>query len=394
MPGAVPVPVPEPSHKAGQTLPKPSVISVLGQAFSINSDSIFVAPSATLIPGGPAITISNTPVSLAPSADEVVVGSKTYVQNSAPAPATAVLPLGETSITANSASDFIVGSQTLKPGGVITIAGTRISLPAGSSYVLVGTSTVSLIDLPAKQGQSGILTFAGESYTADASNGAIVIEGQTLTPGGAITVAGTRIALSPTAAYAVIGASTIPLQEGNPNGILTLARSEYTATSGSYTISGQTLTPGGTITVSGTRISLSPSSPTTPYAVIGSSTIPLLPTTSGPDFLTVGGKIYTANSFTEFMIAGQTLTRGGAITVNGVPITLAPAATDAVVGTSTVGVGGYIMSGFNGEQGSGDGGNGSVVEFLGGAQGRGNEVLERALRAFGVVLVAVAILAP
>ena len=106
----------------------------------------------------------------------------------------------------------------------------------------------------------------------------------------------------------------------------------------------------------------------------------------------IGGQIYTANSLTDFVIAGQTLTPGGSIVVNGTPISLPPGATDAVVGTSTVGVGGYIMSGFNG----GDGGNGSVVQFLGGARG-GNDLLERALRAtcltFGALLGAVAILA-
>ena len=77
--------------------------------------------------------------------------------------------------------------------------------------------------------------------------------------------------------------------------------------------------------------------------------------------MTVGGQIYTANSLTDFVIAGQTLTPGGSITVNGTPISLLPDVTDAVVGTSTVGVGGYIMSGFNGDKGSGGGGNGSVV---------------------------------
>ena len=369
---------------------------MLGQAFSLNSDSIFVAPSATLIPGGPPITISDIPVSLAPAADSVVVGSNTYVQNSAPASPISVLPLGDTSITANPASDFIVESQTLSPGGAITIAGTPISLPAGSSYALVGSSTVSLISLSAKQDQPSVLTFAGQRYTADPSNEAIVIEGQTVTPGGAITVAGTRIALAPTAAYAVVGPSTIPLQ-ATSNAVLTFATSAYTATSGTFTIAGQTLTPGGIITVSGTRISLSPSAPATPYAVIGSSTFQLAPAnTVGLHLLTIGDQLYTANSLTDFVIAGQTLSPGGAITVNGTLISLPSDATDAVVGTSTVGVGGYILSGFNGDRGSGNGGNGSVVQFLGGAKG-GKDGLERARRAtwlaFGVVLGLVAVLA-
>lgn len=390
MPGAVPLPVPEPSAGVGHDQHKPSIISVLGQAFTANSDSVFVAPSATLIPGGPPITISNTLVSLAPSADAVIVGTSTYAQSSAPAPTVAVLPIGDTYITANSASQFIIGSQTLTPGGVVTVAGTPISLPSGSGYALVGSSTVPLIGSPAITNSPSLLKFAGQTYTANSNNGAFVIGGQTVTPGGAITVAGTRIALAPTAAYAVVGISTIPLQGNSPD-VITFAGSTYKPTSGSFTIGGQTLTPGGAITISGTLISLSPVSPT-PYAIIGSSTFPLASATTGPDLLTFAGQIYTANSLTDFVIAGQTLTPGGIITISGTPISLAPAATDAVVGTSTVGIGNYIMNGFGSGGQSGVGGNGSVVQFLGEGQGR-NKLLERALRtiwlAFGVVLGAV-----
>lgn len=390
VPGAVPLRVPEPSTGVGQDQHKPSVISVLGYAFTANSDSVFVAPSATLIPGGPAITISNTLVSLAPSADAVIVGTSTYARSSAPASAVAVLPIGDTAITANSVSQFIIGSQTLTPGGVVTVAGTPISLPSGSGYALVGSSTVPLIGSPAITHSPSLLKFAGQTYTANSNNGAFVVGDQTVTPGGAITVAGTRISLAPTAAYAVIGTSTIPLSGNSPD-VITFAGSTYKPTSGSFTIDSQTLAPGGAITVSGTVISLSPASPT-PYAVIGSSTVPLASATPKPDLLTFGRQVYTANSLTDFVIAGQTLTPGGVITVSGTPISLAPAATDAVVGTSTVGIGGYIMNGFNGGGDSGIGGNGSVVQFLGEGQGR-NRSLERALRtmwlSFGVVLGAV-----
>ena len=55
--------------------------------------------------------------------------------------------------------------------------------------------------------------------------------------------------------------------------------------------------------------------------------------------------------------------------MDGTPLSLAPTATDAIVGTSTVGIRGYIMNGFNGAGNSGSGDNGSVVQFLG--EGRG-----------------------
>lgn len=122
-----------------------------------------------------------------------------------------MLPLGETSITADSASQFIIGPQTLSPGGSITIAGTPICMPSGSSNALVGSSTISLIGTPAITKSPELLTFVGQTHTADPNNGAFVISGQTVTPGGAITVAGTRIAVAPTDGYAVLGTSTIPL---------------------------------------------------------------------------------------------------------------------------------------------------------------------------------------
>lgn len=89
-----------------------------------------------------------------------------------------------------------------------------------------------------------------------------------------------------------------------------------------------------------------------------------MPATVGPDLLTYGGQVYTANLPTDIVIAGQTLTPGGLITAaDGTPISLAPAATDAVVGMSTIGIRGHIMNGFNGRGESGARGNESVVQF-------------------------------
>ena len=41
----------------------------------------------------------------------------------------------------------MVGSQTLTPGGVITVSGTRVSLAANDSAAVVGTSTEGLAPL-------------------------------------------------------------------------------------------------------------------------------------------------------------------------------------------------------------------------------------------------------
>jgi hypothetical protein len=52
--------------------------------------------------------------------------------------------------------------------------------------------------------------------------------------------------------------------------------------------------------------------------------------------LTLGTETFTANSLSQFLVAGQTLVPGGpAITVSGTPISLAPGATAAVVGSNS-----------------------------------------------------------
>lgn len=53
--------------------------------------------------------------------------------------------------------------------------------------------------------------------------------------------------------------------------------------------------------------------------------------------------------------------------MGGTTVSLAPSATQAVVGTSTEALGPYIVGGL----GAGPNGTGGVVPFLGGAEGRG-----------------------
>ncbi|MCJ1380810.1 hypothetical protein MMC17_003919 [Xylographa soralifera] len=151
---------------ASSTTTNPPVISIDGQSFTAKSASVWVAGTATLTAGGAAITISNTVVSLAPSASFAVVGSSTQVlpqTQSSPTPYILTLPgmtltivptavaisekiftFNSSTYTANSASDFVIGSQTLVPGAVVTVSGTPISLGPGATDVVVGTTTEAL----------------------------------------------------------------------------------------------------------------------------------------------------------------------------------------------------------------------------------------------------------
>ncbi|KAL8825308.1 MAG: hypothetical protein Q9191_004491 [Dirinaria sp. TL-2023a] len=185
-------------------------------------------------------------------------------------------------------------------------------------------------------GQVPVMTIAGSTYTANSAS-AFVISGQTLTPGGQLTIAGTTISLGPSASVVVVDGSTEAVGHATAaaSPVITVAGSTYTANSASaFVIGGKTLTPGGHITVSGLPISLAPGAS---QVVVGSVTQAVKPTPAGaaPGYLTIGGSTYTPNSASAFVIGGQTLSPGGHIIVSGTPISLAPGASQVVVGSST-----------------------------------------------------------
>lgn len=248
----------------------------------------------------------------------------------------AVTVLGQSLSIMNPSAVAVVG-KTLSVGGpAVTSGGTYWSLGSGANLV-AGT----LAPAPAA------MTFAGSTYTANSAS-EFVIAGQTLTQGGSINVAGTAISLPSGANAAVVGGSTQALITPAPASapaVLTFGGSTYTANSASqFVVAGQTLTPGGRITVFGTPISEAPAGAASPYAVIGGSTQSLGSAPSivnAPPILTFDGSTYTANAASQFVIAGQTLTPGGAITISGTPISEAAgtAPAFAVIGSSTQSLG-------------------------------------------------------
>ena len=313
----------------------PHVVTALGQTLSITDPSAVAIAGSTLSVGGPAHTSDGKYYSLA-SSGNLVAGTLP----SSPAPSSPlVLSVAGSTYTANAASQFVVAGQTLTPGGQIAVSGTKVSLAPAANAAVIGTST-QVLATPAPASSPAVLTFGGSTYTANTAS-QFVIAGQTLAPGGQIAVSGTTLSLAPSANVAVIGTSTQSLTTSAPSAnaaVLTFAGSTYTANSATqFIVAGQTLTPGGTITASSTVISMPQG---TNFAVIGSSTQFLgtasaKPSTAEAPVLTLGGSTYTADASSDFVIASQTLTPGGIITVLGTPISLAPGAADAVVGSST-----------------------------------------------------------
>lgn len=88
-----------------------------------------------------------------------------------------------------------------------------------------------------------------------------------------------------------------------------------------------------------------------------------IPTT--PPAIVIGSQTITANSQTQYIVASQTLTAGGVVTVSGTEVSLAAGESDVVIATSTEPLAPYITAGF------GTGVNGTTAQtFAGGSEGR------------------------
>ena len=361
------------------TLPSPAVLTFGGSAYTADASSNIVLAGSTLRAGGSPVVVSGTTVSLVPGGAAAVVGTRTQVLGGLtlaqglsntvenvpyPVPAIPVLTFEGSTYTANAASQFVVAGQTVTPGEVIKISNTPISIAPGASLAVIGSSTQSLVGSAIKP--QPVFTFAGSTYTADASSD-FLIDGQTLTKGGAINIGGTELSFGQAGTYVIIGTSTQQLQTPSVTAIsepiLTFDGSTFTAGSSSdFVIDGQTLTRGGTIDLHGTRLSYGQDGT---EVVIGTSTQKLGTTgitVAEEPAITFDGSTYFADSASNFVIDGQTLSQGGTINVDGTQLSYGQDGTDVVIGTKTegVGLGGYIMSGL----GSGPS-NTSPVEFTG-----------------------------
>lgn len=243
----------------------------------------------TSSPGGSAIKLDGTPMSLAPFASHVVIGDSTSLLAPLQPSSLLDITLDGRIITANSLSQFVIDQQTLQPGdpGII-VSGTLLSLGPSAAHVVIAGNTFKL-----------------------ASD--IVMGGTTTPPIGSAT---------PLPPLAIDGTTIFPNSASE------------------YLINSQTLIPGASaVTISGMRISIAPSASA---LILGSKTVPLTPgptITNALPLITIGNSMITPNAASQYVIAGQTLVPGGpAIIVSGTRISLSPQATDVVLGTSTEGL--------------------------------------------------------
>lgn len=126
----------------------PQSFTVGAQVVSANDEGQYIVDSRTLTPGIP-ITLGSgtaaTPILLQTTSSNtiLVVGSSTSTIFAAATGAQAIT-IGDQIVSANTQNQFIIGSETLTAGGVVTVSGTPVSLAPSATKVAVGTSTQEL----------------------------------------------------------------------------------------------------------------------------------------------------------------------------------------------------------------------------------------------------------
>ena len=239
-------------------------ITAGGQGVLIQPTPAFMIEGQAVVAGGPARTIDGTVYSLAPSGTALVIAGSTMAISQPPAQtnsAARLLSIGSNIFTANSFAEFIVGSQTLVPGGpALTLpGGTVVSLPTPGTAAIIGKQTQILGSAVTP---APLFTLTGTIYKPN-SGMTFYVNNQALVPGSSINDHGTTISLSGVSTVIVNGIPTtltfttpttnpaVPTITAPP--LLTINNALITAlvsSHPSYTISSQVLTPGGTITIS------------------------------------------------------------------------------------------------------------------------------------------------
>ncbi|OAL49795.1 hypothetical protein IQ07DRAFT_680206 [Pyrenochaeta sp. DS3sAY3a] len=173
---------------------------------------IVVIGTETFYPGETK-TINGIPV-VAPTdggTTRLVVDGTTITVPPAGPTGAPVLTVGSNTVTANSQGQYIIGTQTLNPGGsAITVDGTTYSLgPSGTAIVVNGVTSTLANSGPVTVAPE--LTINGKSYSATVRDGTteyVLGEGTTLKPGEAVTISGTTYSLVPEGTALIINGQT------------------------------------------------------------------------------------------------------------------------------------------------------------------------------------------
>lgn len=232
-----PIPVSSIDKHSDVPIPAPvQALSIGTQVLTANSENQYVVGTQTLGLGVP-ITVGTgdaaTPIVLYASSSHsvLVVGSNTQTLPASSTPQVIAPPItlniGSQTLVADSAGQYVAGTQTLAPDSPITLgsgdAATPIVLETtnGNTLLIIGSSTSTLpVQTPlitpsitstftaaATATTPQPFTIGTQIVTANSQN-QYIVGTQTLTPGVAITVSGTPVSQAPSGTQIFVGAST------------------------------------------------------------------------------------------------------------------------------------------------------------------------------------------
>ena len=315
----------------------PPVFTVEGQEFTALPGGFAVAGSS-VVPGGPPVVVSGTPIALGYSGVLMIGSSSTQLPAAPAVPTADIYTVGGQTITANP-TGFVVGSTTLSPGGSpVTISGTVVSLgPSGA--LLIGPSTINI--LPTLSAVGGpVFTVGGFTFTDSSSK--VLVDGKTLSAGGsAATIRGTQVSLASDGRL-IVGSLTTNLPTSITNGaVFTAGGLVFTEGSSDLVVDGRTLFAGGSpITIAGTQVSLASDG----RLIVGSLTTNLPASITSGAVFSAGGLVFTEGS-SDLLVDGKTLSPGGSpITIAGTQVSLASDGR-LIVGSLTTNLPASITSG-------------------------------------------------
>ena len=228
------------SGAAGAALANVPVVGLSGTANS-NGQPAFLVGSEKLVAGGPAITVSGVPVSLAPQASNIVIGGSTQ----------ALPPSNPSANPADAQPAFLLGSQSLVAGGApITVDGKAVSLAPEASNIVVDGSTQP-IPSGLLQATPTLPPVTTPMVIGGSQQGGASVDGTTILSGGSSAVVeGHTVAASIVqasgGAYAIIDSTSLALPGSAP---LPLSSSPGPVTSPIILGAGSTLLPGGSSAV-------------------------------------------------------------------------------------------------------------------------------------------------
>ena len=280
-----------------------------------------VAGTATVHPGGTAVTISSHTFSLGPSGSSIavdgtvsplsqgitkipngssstsaIISVSSFASSAAAGPAPSLYTFDGVVFT-SAASGLIAGTATVKPGGpAITISSHTFSLGSlGSTIAVDGTlsalkppqdSTTNSVSISTPSAKTNIYTFDGIVFTS--GTGGLVAGTATVKPGGpAITISSHTFSLGPAGSTVAVDGTLSPL---TPPQVLTsnsvskssasLESSVTLPPSRVYTIDGIALTgnPSSALTIAGSTIT-----PGGPPAIVSSHTFSIPAAASGSE---------------------------------------------------------------------------------------------------------------